>query len=89
MRTFRLMARRDGAGERLLTRRGNDWTNRYSSIVRAAAHALLARSFLIDGDVVCCEDAGMPDFQLLWRRRNEASTLLVQYSPAPIRPTEP
>jgi bifunctional non-homologous end joining protein LigD len=26
---FRLMARRDPMGIRLITRRGNDWTNRY------------------------------------------------------------
>src|SRR5438270_8878564 len=67
---FRLMVRRDGAGERLLTRRGNDWTPRYP-LIRAAAHALQARSFLIDGEVVCCDETGIPDFQLLRRKRND------------------
>ena len=32
---FRLLARRDAAGLRLLTRRGIDWTNRYPSIAAA------------------------------------------------------
>ena len=30
---FRLMARRDPVGIRLITRRGNDWTNRYPLVV--------------------------------------------------------
>jgi bifunctional non-homologous end joining protein LigD len=32
---FRLMARRDPVGIRLITRRGNDWTNRYPFVVEA------------------------------------------------------
>jgi len=32
---FRLMARRDAAGVRLLTRNGLDWSNRYPSIAAA------------------------------------------------------
>jgi ATP-dependent DNA ligase len=34
---FRLLARRDAAGVRLLTRRGIDWTTRYPSIAAAVA----------------------------------------------------
>jgi ATP-dependent DNA ligase len=75
---YRLMVRRDGAGERLLTRRGNDWTPRYP-LIRAAAHALRAKSFLIDGEVVCCDEAGMPDFELLRRKRNDPSAVLVAF----------
>jgi ATP-dependent DNA ligase len=40
---FRMLARRDGAGVRLLTRRGNDWTTRYPAIAAAIA-ALACRS---------------------------------------------
>ena len=32
---FRLMARRDPVGIRLITRRGNDWTNRYPLVAKA------------------------------------------------------
>jgi hypothetical protein len=39
---FRLLARRDAAGVRLLTRRGIDWTNRYPTVAAAVA-ALAAR----------------------------------------------
>jgi hypothetical protein len=34
---FRLMARRDPVGIRLITRRGNDWTTRYPLVVEAAS----------------------------------------------------
>jgi bifunctional non-homologous end joining protein LigD len=44
---FRILARRDGAGVRLITRRGNDFTDRLPVII-AAVTALPARSFLID-----------------------------------------
>jgi ATP-dependent DNA ligase len=51
---YRLMARRDPVGIRLLTRRGNDWSNRFPLIVEAVNH-LKVRSCLIDGEVVCCD----------------------------------
>ena len=36
---FRLMARRDPVGTRLITRRGNDWTQRYHLVVEAVKRA--------------------------------------------------
>jgi ATP-dependent DNA ligase len=48
---FRIMARRDGAGIRLITRHGNDFTNRFPIIV-AAVRALPVQSFLIDGEAI-------------------------------------
>jgi bifunctional non-homologous end joining protein LigD len=54
-----MLARRDGAGVRLLTRRGIDWTTRYPSIAAAVA-ALACRSCLIDGEVVICGEDGVP-----------------------------
>ena len=56
---FRLMARRDPVGIRLITRRGNDWTQRYPLVVEAVNH-LKVRSCLIDGEVVCCDERGWP-----------------------------
>jgi hypothetical protein len=45
------MARRDAGGVRLLTRRGYDWTSRFTLIARAVAD-LRCRSCLIDGEAV-------------------------------------
>jgi len=45
---FRMLARRDGAGVRLLTRRGIDWTTRYPSIAAAvAAFDVLANGIVV------------------------------------------
>jgi ATP-dependent DNA ligase len=43
------MARRDGAGVRLITRKGNDFSARFPFIAKAIA-ALSARFCLIDGE---------------------------------------
>ena len=75
------MARRDPVGIRLLTRRGNDWANRYPLIIEAVNH-LKVRSCLIDGEVVCCDERGLAIFQMLRHRRNEAARLPVRLRPA-------
>ena len=66
---FRLMARRDPVGIRLLTRNGNDWSARFPLVVEAVNH-LKVRSCLIDGEVVCCDERGLARFDVLRRRRN-------------------
>jgi len=75
---FRLMARRDGAGVRLLTRNGYDWTPRYPAIVQAA-HALRVRSCLIDGEAVACDDQGLAVFDWLRYRRADGSVFLYAF----------
>jgi ATP-dependent DNA ligase len=72
---YRAMIRRDGAGARLFTRRGYDWTERFPAIVNAA-RAIPAKSFLIDGEAVCCDESGVPVFQMLRQRRNEPRVFL-------------
>ena len=72
------MARRDPVGIRLITRRGNDWTQRYPLVVEAVNH-LKVRSCLIDGEVVCCDERGMTSFQLLRHRRNEPQAFLYAF----------
>src|SRR4029079_13457388 len=57
---------------RLITRRVNDWTNRYPLVVEAVNH-LKVRSCLIDGEVVSCDERGLAVFHILRRRQNEAS----------------
>ena len=61
---FRLMAQRRGVGGRLLTRNGNDWTERYPSVV-AAMNALKVQSCLIDGEITVCDEKGLTVFDLL------------------------
>jgi len=53
-----MMVRRDAAGVRLLTRNGIDWSDRYPLIAEAAG-ALRARSCIIDGEAVACDDNGI------------------------------
>ena len=69
------MARRDPVGIRLITRRGNDWSDRFPLVVEAVNH-LKVRSCLIDGEVVCCDEQGLTPFQVLRRRRNEPPAFL-------------
>ena len=61
---YRLMARRDPVGIRLLTRNGHDWSPRYPLIV-GAVNALKVRSCLIDGEAVACDDNGVAVFERL------------------------
>jgi ATP-dependent DNA ligase len=75
---FRLMARRDAAGVRLLTRNGHDWSTRFPLIV-AAVNALRVRSCLIDGEAVCCDDGGLPVFQKLRQRREDRHVFLYAF----------
>jgi bifunctional non-homologous end joining protein LigD len=75
---YRLMARRDPVGIRLITRRGNDWTTRYPLVVEAVNH-LKVRSCLIDGEVVCCDERGLAIFSTLRQRRNEARAFLFAF----------
>ena len=75
---YRLMARRDPVGIRLLTRRGNDWSDRFPLVVEAVNH-LRVRSVLIDGEVVCCDDRGLAVFHVLRRRQHEATAFLYAF----------
>jgi bifunctional non-homologous end joining protein LigD len=74
---FRIMARRDAAGVRLITRNGNDFTRRFP---RGPAVATLpGRSCLIDGEAIACDDKGLAVFELIRRHRNHASAILCAF----------
>ena len=75
---YRLMARRDSVGVRLITRRGNDWSDRFPLVIEAVNH-LRVRTCLIDGEVVCCDERGLARFDVLRRRRNEAVAFLYAF----------
>ena len=61
---FRLIARRDGAGVRLLTRNGHDYTERYPTVAGSVGR-LRCRSCVIDGEVVICDENGHAIFERL------------------------
>src|SRR3954466_10146420 len=75
---YRLMARRDSVSIRLITRRGNDWSDRFPLIVETVTH-LKVRSCLIDGEVVCCDERGVAAFHVLRRRRKEPEAFLYAF----------
>src|SRR5437763_4369317 len=66
---FRIMARRDSAGVRLLTRNGYDFGDRFP-VAAAAVAALPAHSFLIDGEMIVTNENGLAVFDLIRRRRH-------------------
>lgn len=61
---FRLIARRDGAGVRLMTRNGHDWTARYPAIANAIGR-LRCRSCVVDGEVAIVDSEGRAVFDRL------------------------
>jgi ATP dependent DNA ligase domain len=63
---------------RLLTRNGYDWTGRFP-LIAAAAEALRARSFLIDGEAVACDRNGLPVFDRLRYRRQDGRVFLFAF----------
>jgi ATP-dependent DNA ligase len=63
---FRIMARRDGARVRLITRHGNYFTSRFPFIATAVGK-LPVRSCLIDGEAIVCDENGLAVFDLIRR----------------------
>lgn len=75
---YRMIARRDRAGIRLLTRGGHDWSARYPLIV-SAVNALRCRSVVIDGEAVACNGDGLAEFQRLRKRADDAGVFLYAF----------
>jgi bifunctional non-homologous end joining protein LigD len=75
---YRLMARRDPVGIRLLTRNGHDWSPRYPLIVEAV-NMFKVRSCLIDGEAVACDKGGLTVFELLRRKPTGDHVLLYAF----------
>jgi bifunctional non-homologous end joining protein LigD len=75
---FRIIARKDGERVRLYSRPGNDMTRRFPLIVEALA-CLRSRSCIIDGEAVCCDEDGMPNFDCIRYRRYDASVFLYAF----------
>ena len=75
---FRIMARRDGAGVRLITRHGNDFTARFPLVASAVA-ALPTKSCVIDGEAIVCDDNGLAVFELIRGHDTKTSAVLCAF----------
>ena len=71
---FRILARRDTAGVRLITRGGNDFSSRFPFITMAVSK-LKVRSCLIDGEAIVCDENGLAVFELIRRHGALASAV--------------
>ena len=61
---YRFMLRKSGDQVQAFTRNGHDWAPRVPAIVEAV-RSLTAKSAIIDGECVICDDKGIPDFKAL------------------------
>jgi bifunctional non-homologous end joining protein LigD len=72
---FRIIAQRDSAGVRLVTRKGFDLSDRFILAATAIA-GLPARSCVIDGEAIACDERGLSVFDMIrWRQHDAAVTL--------------
>ncbi len=71
---FRILARRDSAGVRLITRAGNNFSSHFPFIAMAAGK-LPVRSCLIDGEAIVCNENGLAVFELIRRHGAPASAV--------------
>ena len=88
---FRIIARRNAAGVRLVTRNGYDFADRFPLIVEAIA-ALPASSCVVDGEAIAVDENGLSVFDLIrYRRQDHAVTLcafdLLELDGENLRPT--
>ena len=75
---FRILARKDATGVRLITRAGNDFSSRFPFIAMAVAK-LPIRSCLIDGEAIVCDENGLAVFELIRRHGALASAVLCAF----------
>src|SRR5262249_9697802 len=75
---FRILARRDSAGVRLITRAGNDFTDRFPFIAMALK-SLPVRSRMIDGEAIVCDENGLAIFDLIRGHDSKTSAILCAF----------
>src|SRR5690348_13306487 len=75
---FRILARRDSAGVRLITRAGNDFSSRFPFIA-VAVGKLPVSSCLIDGEAIVCDENGLAVFELIRRHGAFANAVLCAF----------
>ena len=62
---YRILAFVEGNSARLITRNGNDFTNRFYSISSSLASWSKGRALVLDGEIVITDESGKTDFQAL------------------------
>lgn len=75
---YRLQARREGDLVRLYTKNAHDWTERYPAI-ETALRKLKVKSCTIDGELVACDEAGVPIFDRLRSRRFDNTACVIAF----------
>jgi bifunctional non-homologous end joining protein LigD len=75
---FRILARRDSAGVRLITRNGSDFTDRFPYITTALT-SLRVRSCMIDGEAIVCDENGLAVFELIRGHGSKTSAVLCAF----------
>ena len=75
---FRILARRDAASVRLITRNGNDFTDRFPFIAMALK-SLPVRSCVIDGEAIVCNENGLAVFELIRGHGSKTSAVLCAF----------
>ena len=75
---FRMMLCRDATAARIITRNGDDWSQRFPLMLQAAK-ALGASSYVIDGEAVACDENGLAVFDRIRSRRHDASVFLYAF----------
>jgi len=71
---FRILARRDRTGVRLITRNGSNFTDRFPFIA-TALKSLSVRSCIIDGEAIVCDENGLAVFDLIRGHGSKASAV--------------
>src|SRR5690606_27923371 len=66
---YRMMARKETAAVLLITKNGYDWADRYPALAEAVRR-LRCASCIIDGELVSCDEQGVPVFERLRSRRH-------------------
>jgi bifunctional non-homologous end joining protein LigD len=75
---FRILARRDSAGVRIIPRNGNDFTARFPLAVDAVTR-LPAHSFLLDGEAIVTNERGLAVFDLIRHKRHGEDAVLIAF----------
>src|SRR5262249_48035265 len=75
---FRILARRNSTGVRLITRNGNAFTSRFPLIASAVA-ALPTGSCMIDGEAIVCDENGLAVFDLIRGYGSKTSAVLCAF----------
>jgi bifunctional non-homologous end joining protein LigD len=68
---WRIQLHKHGSSAAAFTKNGHDHSSRVRWMVDALARLAGARSFVIDGELVACDAAGLPDFYRLHFHRHD------------------